>query len=89
MPYIQETSRGFLDKHIQELSDRVTTEGEICYVIYALLVRYCEKNKSVGLFCFRIISQCISAIECAKLELYRRIVAPYEDKKIQENGDVL
>lgn len=28
------------------------------------------------------------AIECAKLEFYRRVAAPYEDKKIAENGDV-
>jgi hypothetical protein len=28
-------------------------------------------------------------LECCKLELYRKIAAPYEDIKIQENGDVL
>jgi len=30
----------------------------------------------------------IGALECAKLELYRRVAAPYEDTKIAENGDV-
>lgn len=30
----------------------------------------------------------VGALECAKLELYRRMIAPYEDKKIAENGDV-
>jgi len=30
----------------------------------------------------------IGELESAKLEIYRRFVAPYEDKKIQENGDV-
>jgi hypothetical protein len=28
-------------------------------------------------------------IETVKHELYRRIVAPYEDGKLEENGDVL
>jgi len=30
----------------------------------------------------------IGVLECAKLELYRRMVAPYEDTKMRENGDV-
>jgi hypothetical protein len=30
----------------------------------------------------------VGVLECAKLEIYRRIAAPYEDKKIVENGDV-
>ena len=34
------------------------------------------------------INEAIGALECAKLELYRRVAAPYEDTKIAENGDV-
>ena len=30
----------------------------------------------------------IGVLECAKQELYRRKVSPYEDEKINENGDV-
>jgi hypothetical protein len=30
----------------------------------------------------------IGALECAKLELYRRSIGPYEDKAIAKNGDV-
>jgi len=30
----------------------------------------------------------VGVLECAKLELYRRIAAPYEDEKIVETGDV-
>jgi hypothetical protein len=30
----------------------------------------------------------IGALEGAKLELYRRIIVPYEDQKMEENGDV-
>lgn len=37
---------------------------------------------------YQAINDCIGALECAKLELYRRTAAPYEDKKILENGDV-
>lgn len=30
----------------------------------------------------------IGALECAKMELYRRSVAAYEDSAIERNGDV-
>ena len=33
-------------------------------------------------------NQLIGVLECAKLELYRRLVTPYEDIKITDNGDV-
>jgi hypothetical protein len=39
-------------------------------------VRYAHLNEAVGV------------LECAKLELYRRIAAPYEDDKRSETGDV-
>lgn len=88
MPYIKETSRTFVDDKIEKIIEVIETEGELCYCIYAILVRFCKKFKKDNLFCFNIIARCISAIECAKLEFYRRIVAPYEDIKIKENGDV-
>ena len=34
------------------------------------------------------INEVIGALECAKQEFYRRVAAPYEDKKCQQNGDV-
>lgn len=30
----------------------------------------------------------VGELECCKLEIYRRLIAPYEDKKIIENSDV-
>jgi hypothetical protein len=32
--------------------------------------------------------EAVGAIECCKLEFYRRVAAPYEDRKIKTNGDV-
>ena len=34
------------------------------------------------------INRIIGALECAKLEIYRRLAVPYEDEKIILNGDV-
>jgi len=39
-------------------------------------ITYAEYNAAIGV------------LESAKLELYRRMVAPYEDGKREENGDV-
>jgi hypothetical protein len=39
-------------------------------------VRYAHLNEAIGV------------LECAKLELYRRIAAPYEDRKMGETGEV-
>jgi hypothetical protein len=37
---------------------------------------------------YQNINELIGVLECAKLELYRRVASPYEDEKIQSNGDV-
>ena len=34
------------------------------------------------------LNEMIGALECCKQEYYRAIVGPYEDMKIDENGDV-
>ena len=46
------------------------------YFSFENLLKYSEINSVIGV------------LECAKMELYRRIAAPYEDKKCEENGDV-
>ena len=33
-------------------------------------------------------NEVMGVLECAKQELYRRMIAPFEDKKCKENGDV-
>jgi hypothetical protein len=37
---------------------------------------------------YALLNELIGVLECAKLELYRRVASPYEDEKIQSNGDV-
>ena len=34
------------------------------------------------------LNEALGALESAKLELYRRLAAPYEDEKKSETGDV-
>lgn len=82
MPYIEEGIRYFLDP--TEDANDASTPGELNFQLTRLVDRYIvHYGKS-----YAVIAEAISALECAKLELYRRIAAPYEDDKIKENGDV-
>lgn len=78
MPYIdkerrKELLRGFPAKTPGELNFILTTE---CIEYLGLSLSYSKLNEIVGV------------LECIKLELYRRVIANYEDEKIKENGDV-
>lgn len=83
MPYIKENDRDFFNPSLDEIVDSIQNPGDVCYCVYYMLKKVFEKDKK-----FKTISSLIGEIECAKMEFYRRIVVPYEDKKIIENGDI-
>lgn len=88
MPYITQEQRGFIDDALSTLintldwveSDKL--DGVMNYVITKIIRsqynngKYAEYNSAIGV------------LECCKLEFYARAVRPYEDTKIQVNGDV-
>ncbi len=80
MPYITKDIRMALRHGAVSPS----TPGELNFVFTELIKRYLDK---VG-ESYQTYNDIIGALEGAKLELYRRKIAPYEDKKIQENSDV-
>jgi hypothetical protein len=86
MPYIKQETRFDLDDRLSDLAYQTRYlgggVGECNYLITKLLLEvlkpetYTEFNAAIGV------------LECCKLEMYRRAVAPYEDVKSQTNGDV-
>lgn len=85
MPYLLPTDRARLDAAIDALANLMTPEqraGELNYIINRLMLKMTGQGK------YRDINELIGALECAKLEFYRRKAAPYEDKKAAENGDL-
>ena len=87
MPYVKPENRVKYEKVLDELIDILKSlqveevDGELNYVVTKILkqvypLRYFHINKAVGV------------LECVKLEFYRRVAAPYEDKKMKESGDV-
>ncbi len=86
MPYIKEERRELYLQTLTDLAsklrDRNTESGDVVYCVYWLLKQlYGDGN-------FDVKSDALKVLEAAKLEYYRRIMAPYEDEKIRENGDV-
>lgn len=81
MPYIVQDDR----KLVKPTSpSKAVNPGELNFQVTMLINRFLRWK---GLN-YANINAAIGALECAKLELYRRIAAPYEDKKLAENGDV-
>jgi hypothetical protein len=60
--------------------------GELNFKITTILDRYITEVH--GSLTYGAINDCIGVLECAKLELYRRLAAPYEEIKKAQNGDV-
>lgn len=97
MPYIDGEQRAQLDPAIylmvkglinsQWVGDLPTTEevaGRLNYTITRLIVDTLFRCGPR----YHLISTAIGVLETCKLEMYRRLAAPYEDKKAEENGDV-
>jgi hypothetical protein len=91
MPYVTKASRDCYDPHINQILKiwdsiggklAITSDvaGDFTYIIYRLLKFFS------GSFWMRALG--IGCLVCAILEIYRRDHGLYEDKKINENGDV-
>lgn len=79
MPYIVPERR----RDIED-GDEPRTPGELNYVLTRIVDGYVDLQ---GLS-YQSIGEVVSSFECAKLEFYRRVAVPYEEKKIAANGDV-
>lgn len=78
MPYIKQHAREYVEDN-----NEPETAGELNYIITRMLLTYLGPNPTYFNF-----NEVIGVLECCKLELYRRTIAPYEDAKCDENGDV-
>lgn len=86
MPYICPTDRLVIDNDLMEDGISWTPEnaGELNFLVSTFIANYIRAK---GLK-YAVVNEMIGALECAKLELNRVIIGPYEDIKIQENGPV-
>ena len=85
MPYIAKAERLRIDYKMRQLLAVAQdwTPGELNYVLTRIVdfaigpeLSYAALNEKLGV------------LEAVKLEIYRRLAAPYEDQKMEANGDV-
>ncbi len=80
MPYIDEIRR----VKLLEFKEPPQNAGELNFLITHLINNYISFKGEK----YQHYNDVIGALVGAKLEIYRRHVAPYEDEKMKENGDV-
>lgn len=91
MPYIDQKQRARLDPLIYLLTRTLKADypagrdlaGPLNYVITRLLLDTLPDAQFYSRYAL-----VMGIVETLKLEMYRRLVVPYEDKKAEENGDV-
>lgn len=87
MPYIKAEDRAKFARALDEVGDnRPQTAGELNYLITKIVDSFLWKDGTQPRY--QDYNDVMGALEGAKLELYARKIRPYEDKKIDENGDV-
>lgn len=78
MPYLD------ADSKIATLLEGPSTPGGLNYYITQACLDYLETTEER----YADHAAVVGALECAKLEFYRRALAVYEDEAIAKNGDV-
>lgn len=89
MPYIPQQQRidihnDLLDDELGGLNWTPENAGELNFLVSTFIANYIRTK---GLK-YAVVNEMIGALECAKMELNRVIIGPYEDIKIAENGPV-
>lgn len=69
---------------MKHLACRIVGPGELNYAIYTLLLRYIN-NKGMN---YATLNEADGTLGSVSKELYRRLIQPYEDEKIEKNGDI-
>jgi hypothetical protein len=93
MPYIKKQNRKPFDELVVQLVDKLLDSkekggneanvGDVNYVISSIIWTLFNTKKS-----YTTGNNLMGVLECVKQEFYRRQLAPYEDEKIKENGDL-
>lgn len=80
MPYITQQQRDRIDAGAPPADP-----GELNYAITALILKYVNTLRPIT---YGTINAVVGALECAKVEFYRRVAVDYENQKVAANGDV-
>ena len=87
MPYIRQTDRRSIRPRARHLADAVDDVGELNYALTTIIDTLFERNV-VWTANYAGLNSILGVLESVKFELQRRVVTPYENRKMRENGDV-
>ena len=80
MPYISGDR-----KQLEEAKRNPQSPGQLNYAISCLLIDYLDEHR----ISYVVLNEIVGAVELAKQEFIRRVVNPYEEKKIEtSNNDI-
>jgi len=96
MPYIDEEERKELDFAIDIMVNNILdNKNSLCnpndFSNFLGRINYCFSRVIMGVMkniSYKNIAMATGVLENIKQELYRRVAANYEDRKIVENGDI-
>ena len=85
MPYIKDEDKHEMTDSIENLKMHIESKGDLTYAICQLVGKVILDSDKIS---YTGMSECISAVHDAEMELRRRLLNLYEDFKMFENGDV-
>lgn len=86
MPYIKEEDRKKLDSIVDQMILKgVEPDGKLNYIIFKFCKEYFEHKAKKS---YNNLKNFIAELTECGAEIRRRMLSPYEDEKIEENGDV-
>lgn len=82
MPYIKQERRKELESILIEMKNKnVIADGDLNYILYA----YCLRNISKS---YNSLKNYCGELRQTAIEIERKILGHYEDRKIKENGEI-
>lgn len=84
MPYIPKERRPKFDKHLDILIHSIRHPGDFNYIITKL----CHMEVEHLGISYGAVRTIMGDLNCVANEFYRTVVAPYEEKKRLESGDI-
>lgn len=92
MPYIKQSIRNEIDPKLYEMiaeaKDAVNNDqlsGEANYLVTKAVLHLLKPDSG---WTYDALANTIKTLECSKLEIYRRLMGPYEDGAVIRNGDL-
>ena len=82
MPYVEQVIRPDLDPIVELMAKKgIKADGDLNYILYAYCIRHVKKS-------YNSIKNYRGELREVADEIKRRVLDPYENEKIEENGDV-